>query len=133
MIFDGSKNIDIKESREKLEYLIENKKVFELTQKRKKRTINANALYWKWLACLEDETGQPKEDYHDYFKDKYIGVYTKNVFGKTIIKEPTTTDKNTKEFSTYMKSVKHEALHDFNTLLPDPDDLGFKEFINKYY
>lgn len=133
MLYNGSKNIDQKTAREKLEYFIDKGKVFELTEKRKKRTVSMNNLYWKWLTCLEEETGQPKEDYHDYFKDKYIGVSVKVVFGKKIIKEPTTTDKDTKDFSEYMKSVKHESFHDFNVILPEPDDLGFDKFIEKYY
>ena len=133
MIYDLSKIPDKEAAKVRFEYLLEKESIINLSLKRKKRSVNANNLYWKWLKCLEDETGQPKEDYHDYFKDKYIGVSTKVVFGKTIIKEPTTTNKNTKEFSEYMKSVKHESLHDFNINLPNPDDLGYKEFIDKYF
>jgi hypothetical protein len=100
--------------------------------KKKNRSTKANALYWLWMKCLEDETGQPKEDYHDYFKDKFIGVSIKEVNGRKIIKEPSTKKMLSPEFNNYMKKVQSEAAIEFSVVVPLPEDQGFDEFYEKY-
>jgi hypothetical protein len=132
LIFNTKIKAERQKAIERFKLLLSKDKTIEIIEKRKNRSLSSNALYWLWMQCLSDDSGQDKEDYHDYFKDKYIGVSTKIVFGKTIIKEPTTTDKDDKYFSAYMKQVKHESYHKFNVVLPEPDDQGFNEFVNKY-
>lgn len=132
MIYNPNNIKEAEQARIKLEQFIEKKKIFNLTGKRDKRGLSANNLYWLWLGFLEDRTGNDKEDLHDYYKDQYIGITTKEVLGKMIIIQPTTTDKDTKEFSYYMNKVKSHAFHFFNEALPEPKDLGFSEFYDKY-
>ena len=33
----------------------------EIKQIRQRRTIDQNSLYWIWLKCLQDETGEDKD------------------------------------------------------------------------
>lgn len=99
----------------------------------KKRTIKANRLYWLWMKCLEDEHGQPGNDFHELFKSQFIGVKTKQIFDKVILIAPSTKDLDTKKFNQYMLKVQAEAATEWNVTVPLPEDLGFDEFIGKYY
>jgi len=104
----------------------------EAKKKRKRRSLKANSLYWLWMQCLEDESGQSKDDYHDYFKDKFIGIYTKDIFNRKVIKEPSTKELDSKAHSYYMRQVQSEAATEFNTRVPLPEDQGFEQFMDKY-
>jgi len=93
-------------------------------KKRKNRTIPQNALYWLWLTYLEDETGQPKEDFHDYFKKKFL-IKILKLKGKKIITEKvvgSTTELNSFEFTNYLEKVKQMALIEFGVKLPNSDE-----------
>jgi len=132
MIFN-TKNITEKEKAiNYFQKLIEKDKIIELKEKKYKRGLSANALYWLWLGFLEDKTGNDKKDLHEFYKSEFIGITTKKILGKKIIIQPTTTDKNSKEFSYYMHKVKYHAFHFFSEILPEPKDLGFDEFYEIY-
>ena len=47
---------------------------YELTIKKKvkKRTLDQNSLMWMWYKCIEDETGTPSQDIHDYYCKKFL-------------------------------------------------------------
>jgi hypothetical protein len=88
----------------------------------KRRTIDQNKLYWVWLTLLEEETGQPKEDIHAYFKKQFLSrVATINGKKETLI--GSTTELSTKEFTEYLEKVANMAalpMEDggFNCVLP---------------
>ena len=105
----------------------------ELYPTGQKRSLRANRLYWAWMQCLEDETGQYKEDFHDYFKAKYLGTEQKEIFGLLIDKEITTTTLKSKEFWIYMQKVQAEAASEFGVTVPLPEDKGYDEFVRKYH
>ena len=44
----------------------------EIKQASQKRTVSQNALMWMWFACVERETGTPKQDIHDYYCRQYL-------------------------------------------------------------
>ena len=101
--------------------------------RKRNRSTKANNLYWKWMQCLEHETGQDKNDYHKYFKQKFIGTkIEKGLKNVDIIIEPSTKKMLSKPFNYYMKKVQAEAATEFNVVVPLPEDLGFDEFYNKY-
>lgn len=134
MIFNSK---DITEKENAINYfqkLIENKKIIEIKSKREKdiRSLGSNALYWLWLGFLGDKSGNDFKDLHKYYKNEFIGITTREVLGKMIIIPPTTTDKDPKEFSYYMKQVKSHAYHFFNEVLPEPSDLNFNNFYETY-
>ncbi len=95
--------------------------------KKRNRTLPQNALYWLWLSYLQDETGQPKEDFHDYFKKKYLIriVELKNKEGKKITEKVvgSTSTLNSFDFTQYLENVQMEAAQYFGVNLPSPDDL----------
>lgn len=132
MIYNPNNQNEADQARIKLEQFISKKQIFDLIGKREKRSLSANNLYFLWLGYLEDKTGNDKEDLHDFYKNEYIGITTKQILGKMIIIQPTTTDKDSKQFSYYMNKVKGHAFHFFNENLPDPKDQGFEQFYDKY-
>ena len=43
----------------------------KIIRKTEPRTISQNSLMWMWYKCMEEATGTPKEDFHDYYKAKW--------------------------------------------------------------
>lgn len=103
----------------------------KITRKTKPRTISQNALMWMWYKCMEDATGTPKEDFHDYYKAKFLGrdVAVGNkwvrVFGST-------TDLNTLQMTNYLEKVKADAATEFGITLPLPTDRHYQSFVDEY-
>lgn len=105
--------------------------VVKIVRKTKPRTVSQNSLMWMWYKCMEDATGQPKEDFHDYYKTKFlsrqvvIGRRWVTVFGST-------TDLNTLQMTNYLEKVKADAATEFGITLPLPDDNNYQDFISEY-
>jgi len=98
-----------------------------------KRSTKANRLYWLWMRCLEDETGEKAKEYHKYFKQKFIGAkIEKGLNNLDIVIEPSTANMLSKPFNDYMKKVQAEAATEFKTILPLPEDLGYDQFLEHY-
>ena len=95
------------------------------------RTISQNSLMWMWYKCMEEATGQPKEDFHDYYKAKFlsrdiaIGKKRVSVVGST-------TDLNTLQMTDYLEKVKADAAVEFGIMLPLPVDRNYQAFVNEY-
>nr|DAX41377.1 MAG TPA: protein NinB [Caudoviricetes sp.] len=104
----------------------------EIKQIRRRRTIDQNSLYWLWLKCLQDETGEDKERLHEYFKARYLGVSTVEVFGVDVQMSASTTKLNTKEMTHYLDRIQQFALADLGIALPNPSDLHWEQFYQKY-
>ncbi|MCP4336261.1 MAG: hypothetical protein GY679_00200 [Mycoplasma sp.] len=104
----------------------------ELKELKCKRSISANALYWLWLTCIENETGSDKYDLHEYFKLKYLGTEGVEIFGEIITKIKTTSTKDSAEFSMYMNHIKDFCLVNLRIDLPYPDHKYFKDFYLEY-
>jgi hypothetical protein len=101
---------------------------------RKKRSLAANSLYWKWLRCLaaESETGSTIEDFHAYFGEKCLPYTSTWVSGEESTRQLSSSELDTKQFSEYMDAVKFISLHSFNTVLPEPGDELWDRFILQY-
>lgn len=100
--------------------------VVSVERKTKNRTLPQNALYWLWLTYLEDATGQPKEDFHDYFKKRHLVRMVKLKGKKKVITEKvvgSTTELDSFAFTEYLEKVQIEALELFGVNLPNPDDV----------
>ena len=84
------------------------------------RTTPQNSLYWKWLDVLEQETGQPRDDFHMFFRSKFLSDK-----GVLIAHFRSTTELDTVEFIEYMNEiedwVRYNISQDFQ--LPNPGDL----------
>ncbi len=80
---------------------------------------------------MEDSTGQRKEDFHDYYKTKFLTRQV--VIGRrwvTVI--GSTTDLNTLQMTEYLEKVKADAATEFGIMLPLPEDRNYQAFISEY-
>ena len=103
----------------------------KIVRKTKPRTISQNSLMWMWYKCMEDSTGQRKEDFHDYYKAKFLSRQV--VIGgcwRTLV--GSTTDLNTLQMTDYLNKVKADAAAEFGIALPLPEDRQYEEFISEY-
>lgn len=111
-----------------------------------KRSLNQNALYWDWLAEVQNKTGQDKEDLHFEFKKKFlISILRRDDEGYAemchaitllkqseseqyeavangVIRETSTTRLNTKQFTEYLGLIQAYASKELGVFLRSPDD-----------
>ena len=78
------------------------------------------------------ETGEDKERLHEYFKARYLGISTVEVFGVDVQMSASTTKLNTKEMTHYLDRIQQFALADLGIALPNPSDLYWEQFYQKY-
>ncbi len=114
--------------------LPDNKKfTVEIKRKREKRSIDQNRLYWLWLNCIMDETGEHKDNLHEYFKQHYLGISEHMVFDKyQVIIARSTTGLDTKEMTDYLNRIQQFAGTELGIILPNPEDKHFEEFKTHY-
>lgn len=90
---------------------------------RKKRTLNQNALYWKWVGIVADETGNANDDVHAAFKAKFITPRTITI-GESEVSISSTTKYTTLEMKDFMDKVYAFVTSELGILLPLPEELG---------
>ena len=97
---------------------------FSVTVKRKtkRRTLSQNALYWKWVGIISEETGNTPDDVHEGLKEQFITPKEVTIFDSPVLVR-STKDKDTKAMSEYMDNVYQFALS-WGIMLPTPDMLG---------
>ena len=99
-------------------------KVWEVEIKRhqKKRSLNQNSLYWKWLGIISNDTGEDADDLHKYFKSKFLQPVLVDVAGDTEKIYRSTTKLSTLDMSEYMDKINSFAVSQLGIILPQPDD-----------
>ena len=103
----------------------------EVRERKARRSLDQNALMWLWLTCIESETGNDRNDLHDYFKKKYIAPKEVEVFGVKEL-EYTTTDLSTGQFKEYLDKIQAFASTELSITLPNPEDKIWDEFFDFY-
>lgn len=78
-------------------------------------------LFWMWMNELERWSGQPRQDWHDYFVGKFIEP------GKHGI-----SDISTKAMTHFMTQIQAECATELGVNLPLPEDSGYNEFVLEY-
>jgi len=107
--------------------------IVDIKVKRKRRTIDQNRLYWLWLSCIMDETGQHKDELHEFFKQHFLGVTETWCFNKYQVFVPSSTTKlDTLEMTHYLERIQQFALTDLGIVLPNPQDKFWEEFYSRY-
>jgi hypothetical protein len=80
--------------------LNDGKYVFSIKKDRKVRSLQQNALYWKWVSIIADYFGYDAEEMHIYFRAKFLVDRT-----KIIPRIRSTTELNILEFMEYMDKI----------------------------
>ena len=103
----------------------------KIVRKTQPRTVSQNSLMWMWYKCMEESTGQPKEDFHDYYKAKYLQRQVQ-IGRRVVTVVGSTTDLNTLQMTNYLEKVKADAATEFGIMLPLPEDRNYQTFISEY-
>ena len=103
----------------------------KITCKRAKRSVDHNALYWMWLTCIEQETGNYKNDLHDLFREKYLGYETYKVLNLEKFRLKSTTELDTSDDSKVEESDNSMDLAMYFRGRPVTGSLGDKEVWTK--
>lgn len=105
--------------------------VLKIARKVKSRTLPQNSLMWMWFQCLEEATGQPKEDIHEYYRHKFL--LREVTVGETTAMVPMSTTKlNTVQMSNYMDKIQVDAATELGVTLPLPEDMMYNDFVEYY-
>ena len=120
MVIGAIRRIDLKKS-----YTV------EITEKKVRRSIPQNSLLWLWLTAIEHETGNDRNDLHEFFKAKFLQPEQVELFGTTLNKY-STTNLNTVQFKYYLDKIQQFASAELAITLPDPEDKYWEDFY-KYY
>ena len=99
---------------------------------KEQRTLDQNRLYWLWLTCISQNTGNDKDSLHEYFVSKYLQPELVQVFEKMIYKRLSTTLLDTKQFTEYLNKIQLFANTELSIELPNPEDMRFAEFKDYY-
>lgn len=102
----------------------ENKgKTLRIEEEISTRTLSQNNLYWFYLEIIERETGNNKNDLHEYFKRKHLSPKFIKVLGKEIKIPRSTTELKKHEFSDYLEKICAE------TGVEIPDTESYRNFM----
>lgn len=102
-----------------------------ITPWKRRRSLDQNALMWKWYSCLEDAFGQPKEDWHSYFKARYLARHAQ-VAGKEVSFPGSTAALTRQEMSRYMEQIQAHVATEWGITLPLPGQRGYDDFCILY-
>ncbi len=90
---------------------------------RKTRSLSQNALMWKWLEevvqHIHEDTGQDKEDIHEYLKRRFLMPKVRDVFG-VVVQTWSTKGLEIADMSTYLDKIYAWATTEMGLLLPVP-------------
>lgn len=100
-------------------------------QFKKNRSNDQNALMWLWFTCLEDETGQDKQDIHDYYCKLFLKREV-TINDKREVVVSGTKHLKSDEMANFLTKVQADAASEFGCQLPTRDDLHFEEFRRQY-
>ncbi len=90
---------------------------------RKKRSLSQNALYWRWIGLVAQETGNANDDVHEAFKAKFCPPRTIKM-GDDERDIRSTAKLTTADMQAYMDAVYAFVTTELGMLLPIPEELG---------
>ncbi len=97
----------------------------------KQRSNNQNAMMWMWFTCLAQDTGATKEDFYDYYREKFLSRII-IINGKETKVTAGTSKLDTIAMTEFLNNVQADAASEFGVKLPTPEDLYWEEFENYY-
>ena len=129
MIFDSNNQIDILKAKQRFEYLIKKGKIFELTEKRKRRSISQNSYLHLILSYFAHEYGETLDYVKRYFfknvckKDVFLTEYANTKTGEMRKDWRSSSDLDTKEMTIAIDNFIMYANKEAGIFLPSPTDL----------
>lgn len=90
---------------------------------KKKRSLSQNALYWRWVGIIADNTGNDNDDVHEALKGMYLAPRSVEM-GSERREIRSTAKQTTDEMKAYMDKVYAFATSQLGILLPIPEELG---------
>lgn len=116
-----------------IKWLMNGRHTLVLKKAVRKRTIPQNRIMWLWFSCLESETGQPKQDIHDYYCAKFLPRDVVDPSTGAVIRvDGHTSTLTTKAFSDFLDMVQSDAATELGITLPSPDDAAWGDFEDEY-
>jgi len=101
--------------------------ICEVKKETRNRSTVQNAYYWFLLTMLEQDTGNDKDDLHEYFKEKWlrdtykqISVFPDSIGDLTYTKS--TTKLTTLEMEDYLEKIRVFASRELGCFLPLPGE-----------
>ena len=88
---------------------------------KKRRTLDQNALYWRWMTLIANEAGDDKDSVHSAMGRMFLPCRLSRI--DKIPVAVSTTSLSTKEMSEYMEKVQAWAGQYLSMTLPTPEDL----------
>jgi len=89
---------------------------------KRNRSLDQNALYWKWLQIIGDYLGYTKDEMHVLLRYKFLGHEEREIAGEKILVLPSTTKLNVGEMWDYLNDIERFALS-LGIRLPSMEDL----------
>lgn len=135
MLYNGEKEIDCHRAMERIKHLIKNKKVFELKEKKPKRTLSQNSylhLILSWFALEYGDTLEYiKQDLFKKQVNKELFEYERvnKKTGEVRIDYRSTASLDTKELSLAIDRFRDYAAKVAGIYLPEPKDLNILQEI----
>ena len=96
----------------------------EVRKDKRNRSIVQNAYYWFLLNMLEQEIGEDKDNWHLYFKNKFL-ITTQSINNEWIDYAQSTTKLHTIEFEDYLEKIRIFASRELGCFLPKPNETEF--------
>jgi len=95
----------------------------EIALYRKRRSDQQNRYLWGVAyKALKDATGQPADDWHEYFLGEHFGWETVELFGKKKIRPIQRSSKlTTMEFMDFVDFIQSRAA-EYGIYIPDPNE-----------
>jgi hypothetical protein len=106
-------------------YQITIKKVSE------KRSIAQNDLLWMWMACIENETGTPKDEVYMYYCKKFL-MRTISMGERRERIYMTSSKLNSEQMTAFLNQIQADAAQELGITLPTPQDKYFEAFYADY-
>ncbi|GIM61140.1 hypothetical protein CAPN008_11900 [Capnocytophaga canis] len=137
MLYDAKNPFDCQKAREKLNWLIEKCKLFEITEKKPKRTYSQNNyihLLFAWFALEYGDT--PKYVKQEIFKKVVNPQIFKTEFANRKTGEireewRSTADLTTKEMTIAIDNFRDYAVISYGIYLPKSDEVVYLQEIEK--
>ena len=98
-------------------------------KRREKRSLDQNALMWFYAEFMENETGQPADDFVLYWKKKFLRIkFTDPKTKKPDVMIKGSSELSKDEFTDFIKKIQIDSSMEFHVALPDPKKIDTKNY-----